>query len=305
VALRNDKPVFAPSALRRGRPVFAPSALRRGRPAFAWRFGTTSPCSRLRRFGAASPRSRLALRRGKPAFAFGRFGAATRSIRRAAVDRLAAGATIAAHMTFGSLVFTPVVKTLQERYGSRRQYEAMERASPSHQQFGPMESTFLAERDSFYWATLGSTGWPYVQHRGGPKGFLKVIDNRTLALADFRGNKQYVSTGNLLTDNRVAMIMVDYPAQARLKLLGRVDVLEGDAAREWIPRVRMPGYKAVIERVFVIHVEAFDWNCPQHITPRYTAEEIQEAVLPMEERLRTLELENATLRAEVDRLRKA
>jgi predicted pyridoxine 5'-phosphate oxidase superfamily flavin-nucleotide-binding protein len=204
-------------------------------------------------------------------------------------------------MSFGSLAFTPVVKTLQERHGSRRQYERMEHSTPSEPHFGPMETEFLSERDSLYWATTGSTGWPYVQHRGGPKGFLKVIDDHTLALADFRGNKQYISTGNLLTDNRVAIIMVDYPQQIRLKILGRVEVLEGEPAREWIERVRTPGYKAVIERVFVIHVEVFDWNCPQHITPRYTDEEIQAAVQPLEERLRALELENAALRKEAKR----
>ena len=199
-------------------------------------------------------------------------------------------------MSFGALAFTPVVKQLQERYGSRQQYERMEKSGPANDRLTVFEKDFLAERDSFYWATVGSTGWPYIQHRGGPKGFLKVIDDRTLAFADFRGNKQFISTGNLLTDNRVAMIMIDYPRQARLKVLGHVEIFEGEKAAEWIERVRMPGYKAVIERVFVIHIEAFDWNCPQHITPRYTAEEIQGAVRAVEERLRSVELENEQLR---------
>lgn len=202
-------------------------------------------------------------------------------------------------MSFGSLLFTPVVKELQERYGSRRQYERMEKSGGSHAHFTAFEVEFLAERDSFYWATTGATGWPYVQHRGGPKGFLKVIDDHTLALADFRGNKQFISTGNLLTDDRVAMILVDYPRQARLKILGHVEVLEGDKAAPWIDRVRMTGYKASIERVFVIHVEAYDWNCPQHITPRYTAEQIQEAVRATEERVRGLEMANEQLRQEL------
>jgi len=192
-------------------------------------------------------------------------------------------------MSFGSLVFTPVVKMLQERHGSRRQYERMERADKSDQRLGVVE----------HWATIGATGWPYVQHRGGPKGFVKVVDDRTLALGDFRGNKQYVSTGNLLSDNRVAIITVDYPAQARLKILGRVDVLEGEPAQAWMDRLRTPGYKAVIERVFVIHVEAFDWNCPQHITPRYTTDQIQEAVRTLEAQLHELEAENAALRSRV------
>ena len=145
-------------------------------------------------------------------------------------------------------------------------------------------------------ATIGSTGWPYVQHRGGPKGFLKVIDDSTVAFADFRGNKQYISAGNLATDNRVAMIMVDYPRQARLKILGRADIFEGEQAREWIERLRDQGYKAVIERVYVIRVEAFDWNCPQHITPRFTADQIQEALAPFEQRMQELEQENKKLR---------
>jgi predicted pyridoxine 5'-phosphate oxidase superfamily flavin-nucleotide-binding protein len=197
---------------------------------------------------------------------------------------------------FGSLVFTPVVKALQEKYGSRRQYARMEKGSGSADRLGPDESAFIAERDSFYMATIGSTGWPYVQHRGGPKGFFKVVDDRTIAFADFRGNRQYVSTGNIATDNRVALIMVDYPRQTRLKVLGRAEILDGEAAHDWIERWREPGYQAVIERVYVIKVEAFDWNCPQHITPRFTAEEIQEALAPFERRLQDLEEENKKLR---------
>ena len=206
-------------------------------------------------------------------------------------------------MSFGSIAFTPVVKKLQEQYGSRRQYESMEKSAKSHGRFGAFETDFIAERDSFYWATTGSTGWPYIQHRGGPKGFLKVIDDHTVALADFRGNKQFISTGNLLTDNRVAMILVDYPQQARLKILGRVEIFEGQKAEDWIKLVQVPGYKAAIERVFLIHVEAFDWNCPQHITPRYTSEQIQGAVHAVEERLRILQKENESLRIELAQLR--
>jgi len=198
-------------------------------------------------------------------------------------------------MSFGALAFTPVVKRLQEEHGSRRQYERVE-ARASDEGFGEFEQEFLEQRDSFYMATTGETGWPYVQHRGGPKGFLKVIDPHTIAFADFGGNKQYISTGNLLTDDRVALILVDYPRQARLKILGHVEVLEGEKAAEWMGRVRVAGYKATVERVLVIHVAAFDWNCPQHITPRYTADEIRGAV-------EGLELENAQLRKELAELR--
>ncbi len=199
---------------------------------------------------------------------------------------------------FGSLIFTPAIKALQERYGSRRQYARMEHPG-STDRLGPDESAFLAGQDSFYLASVGSAGWPYVQHRGGPRGFLKVIDDRTIAFADFRGNKQFVSTGNVATDNRVALILVDYPRQARLKILGRAEIFEGDQARDWIDRVRDPNYQAVIERVFVIHIEAFDWNCQQHITPRFTTNQIQAALEPMEQRMKELEAENKRLRDEL------
>lgn len=206
-------------------------------------------------------------------------------------------------MSFGTIAFTPIVKRLQELYGSRAQYERMEKSGASQDRLTEFEKEFLADRDMFYWATTGATGWPYVQHRGGPKGFLKVIDERTLAFADFRGNKQYISTGNLMSDDRAAIILVDYPRQARLKILGHVDIFEGAKAETWLPRVRAAGYKAVIERVFVIHIEAYDWNCPQHITPRYTAEEIRNATRATEEQLAALELENKLLRKELAELR--
>jgi predicted pyridoxine 5'-phosphate oxidase superfamily flavin-nucleotide-binding protein len=206
-------------------------------------------------------------------------------------------------MSFGSLVFTPLVKKLQERYGSRRQYDRMENFGAAQDRLTDFEVEFIGQRDSFYWATIGATGWPYVQHRGGLKGFLKVIDERTLAFADLRGNKQYISTGNLQSDNRVAMIMVDYPRQARLKILGRVEILEADQAADWLPRVRMAEEKTPVERVFVIHVEAYDWNCPQHITPRYTGEEIRDGLRPIEQRVEQLDAENRALRAEIAELK--
>ena len=199
-------------------------------------------------------------------------------------------------MSFGSLVFTPLVKKLQERYGSRRQYERMENSGGSQDRFTPFESEFLAQRDSFYWATTGATGWPYVQHRGGPKGFLKVIDDHTLAFGDFRGNKQYISTGNLLTDNRVALIVVDYPRQLRLKLLGRAEIFEGEQAKDWLSKVRDSEYRAVTERVYVIRIEAFDWNCQQHIIPRYTEEEIRDVLEPVEKQMRDLQQANEEFR---------
>jgi uncharacterized protein len=198
---------------------------------------------------------------------------------------------------FGALVFTPLVKALQEKYGSRRQYARMETGDPTPDRLGLDEVAFIGERDSFYMATVGTTGWPYIQHRGGPKGFLKVIDPQTIAYADFRGNKQYISTGNLASDDRVALIMVDYPSRTRLKILGHAQIFEGNAG-EWVERLREPGSKDVVERAYVIRVEAFDWNCPQHITPRFTEEQIREALAPFERRLEELERENAKLRHE-------
>jgi uncharacterized protein len=202
--------------------------------------------------------------------------------------------------TFGSLVFTPTIKALQEQHGSRRQYARMEETGPARDRLGDAETEFLADRDSFYMASVGSGGWPYIQHRGGPRGFLKVIDDRTTAFANFSGNRQYISSGNLSTDNRVAVILVDYPRQARLKLLGRAEIIDGEHAKDWIERVRLPEYKAAVESVYVIHVEAFDWNCPQHIVPRFTAEEIQKALAPVEKRMHELAMENERLRQQVE-----
>ena len=206
--------------------------------------------------------------------------------------------------SFGSLVFTPVVKALQERYGSRRQYAHIEQLGGAPGGLAPDEQEYIRERDTFYMASLGETGWPYVQHRGGPKGFLKVIDERTIAFADFRGNKQYISTGNLMADNRVALILVDYPRQLRLKILGRVEIVEGDKAKDWLAKVRDPAYKATTERVYVIRIEAFDWNCQQHIIPRFTEEEIRDVLEPIEKNMQELDEENQRLREQLAQLRK-
>jgi predicted pyridoxine 5'-phosphate oxidase superfamily flavin-nucleotide-binding protein len=206
--------------------------------------------------------------------------------------------------SFGSLVFTPVIKELQERYGSRQQYERMEELGGARRGLGPEERDFLGEQDTFFMASLGATGWPYVQHRGGPKGLLKVIGDRAIAFADFRGNKQYISTGNLMTDNRVALILVDFPRQLRLKILGRVEIFEGEKAKDWLAKVRDPGYKATTERVYVIQIEAFDWNCQQHIIPRFTEEEIREAMEPVERQMQELVEENKKLREQLVQLRK-
>jgi predicted pyridoxine 5'-phosphate oxidase superfamily flavin-nucleotide-binding protein len=153
---------------------------------------------------------------------------------------------------------------------------------------GPREAAFIAERDSFYMATVSETGWPYIQHRGGAPGFVRVLDQKTIGFADFRGNRQYVSVGNLETNDRVSMILMDYPNRARLKILGRARLVGLDE-QDILTRLSLPDYRAVVERGFVITIEAFDWNCPQHITPRYTSAEIEKAVAPLHQRIAELE----------------
>jgi predicted pyridoxine 5'-phosphate oxidase superfamily flavin-nucleotide-binding protein len=201
---------------------------------------------------------------------------------------------------FQELAFTPLVKKHQQEHGSRRQYERMAQGSPAGETLGAAEQDFLSRRDSFYMASVSETGWPYVQHRGGPKGFVHVIDPGLIGFADLRGNKQYVSLGNLEHDPRAALFFMDYPNQTRLKILGRVEVHEhDDQAAALIESFRphsSPDKSDVIERVILIHVEGFDWNCPQHITPRYTMEELEDVLTPVRERLAKLQAENSSLR---------
>lgn len=163
--------------------------------------------------------------------------------------------------------------------------------------FGEAEAAFIAERDSFYLATVSQSGWPYVQHRGGPAGFLKVLDETTLAFADFRGNRQYVSLGNAADDDRVALFLMDYPNRARLKVLAHMTAHDLAGEPELAAAVALPGYRAVVERAFVLKLHAFDWNCAQHITPRFTAAQIEPVVSRLQARVAELEAENAALRA--------
>lgn len=177
-----------------------------------------------------------------------------------------------------TLAFTPTVKTLQSAGGSRDAYarlETVERAA-----LGWKERLFIEARDSFYIATVGTNGWPYVQHRGGPPGFLRVIDDTTLAFADFGGNRQYISTGNVLDNGRAALILMDYPARRRLKLWTHAAILLPDDDPEVAGRLAYRGYAAAMERIFRLTVVAYDWNCQQHITPRYTRAQIEALSLP-------------------------
>ncbi|MGH8682317.1 MAG: pyridoxamine 5'-phosphate oxidase family protein [Burkholderiales bacterium] len=198
---------------------------------------------------------------------------------------------------FSEIAFTDAVKHAQERYGSRAANERRARPAGPSDALTEREAAFIAERDSFYLATVNETGWPYVQHRGGPKGFLKVVGPRTLAFADFGGNRQFVSVGNAAQNDRVSLILMDYANRLRLKLLGRVKVYDlGDAPPELVFEVELPGYRARIERVIAIEIEAFDWNCPQHITPRFTEDEVRAALEPLAAKI-------AALEAELDRVR--
>ncbi|MDP1773535.1 MAG: pyridoxamine 5'-phosphate oxidase family protein [Methylobacter sp.] len=189
---------------------------------------------------------------------------------------------------FAEITFTPSVKAAQSLYGSRQANQGFELSEDPKNQLAEREIEFIAERDSFYQATVSETGWPYVQHRGGPAGFLKVLDERTIGFADFRGNKQYLSVGNLNAKDRISLILMDYPNRRRLKIWGRARIVHENEEPELIAQLEVPSYRARVERGIVIHVEAYDWNCPQHITPRYSEAEIDNLIAPLVEENRAL-----------------
>jgi len=175
---------------------------------------------------------------------------------------------------FAEIMFTEKVREAQEAYGSRARLERFTAMAGPNDALTEREVDFIAQRDSFYMATVNDDGWPYVQHRGGPPGFLRVLGPTRLAYADFRGNTQLVSVGNVSTNDRVSLILMDYPNRRRLKILGHVRVVNrGDAPASQVAAVELGDYRAQVERVVNIDVAAFDWNCPQHITPRYTESE--------------------------------
>lgn len=201
---------------------------------------------------------------------------------------------------FYEKMFTESVRQAQEHYGSRKAFERMESRGISQgtDSLGDEEIDFIESSDGFYMATVNENGQPYIQFRGGPTGFLKVLDEKTLAYADFRGNLQYISVGNLSANNQAALFLMDYAHQRRLKLLVRVEIRDAVNEPGLTEKLAMPGYKAKIERAMILHVEAFDWNCPQHITPRYTANEIKSMLLPLNEYISKLENEISQLREE-------
>jgi predicted pyridoxine 5'-phosphate oxidase superfamily flavin-nucleotide-binding protein len=200
---------------------------------------------------------------------------------------------------FAEIAFTDAVKKLQEKYGSRRGYERMERFSKVDG-LTDHEMSFIQNRDSFYLASIGAKEFPYIQHRGGPKGFLKVLDSKRLGFIDFIGNRQYVSVGNMATNNNVSLIMIDYPTRTRLKIYAKSEVIELKDNLELHEILDLEDYKFRPERMIVFQIEAYDWNCPQHITPRYTTEEIEAAFLPQQQYMTSLEQEIKALKEEIN-----
>jgi len=194
------------------------------------------------------------------------------------------------------VAFTPAVKEAQTRLGSRAGYEKMEAKGGWQDRVTPDLAAFIAERDSAYLATSTADGQPYIQHRGGPKGFIKVIDNQTLALADFSGNRQYISLGNLAENDKAHLFLMDYANRRRIKIWGRARMVEDDP--NLTKELADPNYKANPERALVFKIEAWDVNCPQHITPRFTQDDIEPAIGSLKARIAQLEAEVAVLRGD-------
>lgn len=199
--------------------------------------------------------------------------------------------------SFGDIAFTPAVQAVQLARGSRRAYAAQAARADGDDRLTEDEIAFIEARDSFYVASVGENGWPYVQHRGGPVGFLQALDRTTVGFADFSGNRQYVSVGNVGGDDRVCLFLMDYPNRTRLKIYGHARLTE-DA--EEVARLTLPEYRAPVERGWLIRVAAFDWNCQKHITPRFTVDEVKgvlaKVTAPLEARIAELEAELAKVR---------
>ena len=193
------------------------------------------------------------------------------------------------------VAFTPAVKNIQELKGSRRGYAKMEEKGGWRETVTEDLARFIAERDSFYLGTANADGQPYIQHRGGKPGFLKVLDEKTLAFADFRGNRQYITSGNLSENDKACIFLMDYPGRRRIKIWGRARVAD-DA--DLLARLADADYDGVPEQAVVFEIAAWDVNCPQHITPRHSQAEVDEIVAPLEKRITELETELETLRAQ-------
>ncbi|RYG96796.1 MAG: pyridoxamine 5-phosphate oxidase [Alphaproteobacteria bacterium] len=198
---------------------------------------------------------------------------------------------------FLNVAVTPAVRDVQQKLGVAHMWENF-RGDREFDRFTDQEAGFIADRDSFYIATTSETGWPYIQHRGGAKGFLKVLDDRTLAFADYRGNFQYISTGNLSANDKACLFLMDYPRRTRLKIYVQAETvpLDADAALTTAVLEDAPGRA---ERIIRLRLQNFDWNCPQYIVPRYTEAQIEESLRPIRDRLALLEAENTALREQI------
>ncbi len=197
---------------------------------------------------------------------------------------------------FGEVAFGAASKALQEKAGSREAYARLEKADKQNG-LTNYEASFIAQRDSFYMASITESGFPYIQHRGGPKGFLKVLDAKRLGFLDFKGNKQYISAGNFNTNPNVSLFLMDYAHKIRLKIFAKAEVVSLKDKPELYEKLDLEDYKFKAEQMIIFHVESFDWNCPQHITPRYTAEEIEAILKPQREYIAELEAEVKQLKA--------
>ncbi|GAA3044082.1 pyridoxamine 5'-phosphate oxidase family protein [Kitasatospora albolonga] len=202
---------------------------------------------------------------------------------------------------YAEIAFSPKVQEHQRRNGSLRAYGPRTSGPAAGPVLlGPDERVFIGARDSFYLSSVGESGWPYIQHRGGPRGFLQVLDNRTLAFADFRGNRQYISRGNMDHDDKVALFLMDYANSTRLKIYGRARAVEASEDQELVARLKPEGYRAHPERAMLISVEAYDWNCPQHIPQLFPIENVRATVNHYQQKIASLEAELAALKAEKD-----
>lgn len=203
---------------------------------------------------------------------------------------------------YASIAFTDDVRAVQGEHGSEGFYGrkvAAGTVAPGADPLTDDEKDYLSERDGFFLASVSETGWPYVQFRGGKPGFIHSIDDHTIGWADFRGNLQYVSTGNVRGDDRVAIIALDYANQRRLKIFGHARIVTADQDPELVNSLVDPSYDAVVERAVLVDIEAYDWNCPQHITPRFTVAELEPALAPLRDQLTALQKENTRLREQL------
>ncbi len=187
------------------------------------------------------------------------------------------------------LAVTDQVKQMQERFGSRSAYARREGGAVVHDRLGPEEIAFIQAQDTFFLASVSETGWPYVQHRGGPKGFLQVLDPNTIAFPEFSGNRQYLSFGNILSNPRVSLFLIDFRNRERLKIFGRASLVESTGNPDLLKRLESADLPSKVERGMVIQVEAFDWNCSQYIVPRFSSDEVRSLVEPLKLGIKELE----------------